>query len=147
MHFISISRPQFRWLSSASENDGKSPECFREYSASKGAYRGFCSTCSGPISWRSDSTPDEIEVFVGSIDEEILIGDRTQRVSSQHLAEKGAWEKTLEEEKEGPVGTMLCVPANGNFYFRNAIKSVTDVAIGGGKRFVENTAAEMQMPD
>lgn len=99
------------------------------------------------MSWRSDETPDELEIFAGSIDEKWLIGDRTTRVPSQRLTEKGAWQKVLEEEGEEVLGAQICLPADGNFFFRNAIKGVTDSTVGAGKKWVENTSAGLVIPD
>ena len=53
-----------------------------------------------------------------------------------------------EEEGEGKVGLGrdLCVPKGGNFFFKNAVRGVTDGGLGG-KRFVEDTAAGFVIPE
>ena len=83
--------------------------------------------------------------MIGTIDEKWLIGDRTERVKSEDLTKVGAWDEMLRDE--GDVGKDLCYPANGNYYFRNAIKGVTDRKLEGGKTFLENTSAGLEIPD
>ena len=83
--------------------------------------------------------------MLGSIDEKWLIGDRTSRVSSEELAKHGAWDEVL--RKEGDLGKDLCEPRHGNYFFRNAIKGVTDGKTGGGKTWVENTEKGLVIPD
>ncbi len=87
------------------------------------------------------------------MDELFLIGDRTARVESTLLAEKGGWEavlRTEREEEEGEevgnalLGRELCVPRK-NFYFRNAVRGVTEGL--PGERFVEDTARGLVIPD
>lgn len=85
--------------------------------------------------------------MTGTVDEAFLIGDRTARVESKVLAEKGKWEQVLREERGSTVlGRELCLPKGGNFFFRNAIQGVTDTA-NGGKRFVESSAPKLVIPD
>lgn len=93
--------------------------------------------------------PEEIEILTGSVDEAFLIGDRTARVESKVLTEKGKWKQMLEEEEERDSkvqGRDLCLPKRGNFFFRNAIHGVTDMKVGG-KRWVENSAPGLVIPD
>ena len=82
--------------------------------------------------------------MLGSVDEKWLIGDRTSRVSSGELAKHGAWDEVL--RKEGDLGKDLCEPRHGSYFFRNAIKGVTDGRTGGGKTWVENTEKGLVMP-
>ena len=83
-------------------------------------------------------------MLVGSIDEKWLIGDRTERVKSEDLAKASTWEELL--QKEGDVGRDICEPRAGNFFFRNAVKGVTDRKIGGGKTWVETTERGLTIP-
>ena len=86
-------------------------------------------------------------MFVGTVDEKYLIGDRTDRVHSDKLALKGGWKQVVEEEKvideekkqKGEItGWELTTGGRGgHFYMRNAIAGVTDVV--EGKKWVEST--------
>lgn len=83
--------------------------------------------------------------MIGTIDEKWLIGDRTEKVSSQSLTEPGAFEKVLDAE-EGALGREICTPQAGQMFVRNAIKGVTDAKLVG-KRYVEVSQAKMEIPD
>lgn len=68
--------------------------------------------------WRTESKPDEIDMFLGTIDEKWLIGG----------------------EKEGDgggtsMGKTLGTPMDGQYYYENTIKGVTDF-VQGGKRYL-----------
>ena len=80
-----------------STTSGYPPE-MREFASSTHGRRGFCASCGSAISWRHEECPQEIELFLGSVDEKWLIGDRTERVSSEELAKDGAWEDVLRKE-------------------------------------------------
>lgn len=92
--------------------------------------------------------PEEIEILTGTVDEAFLIGDRTARIDSKALAEKGKWEQVLvEEERDSKVlGRDLCSPKGGSFFFRNAVRGVTDMGVTG-KRFVESSTPALVIPD
>lgn len=85
--------------------------------------------------------------MVGCIDEIFLIGDRTASVTSESLVKEGMWEEVLrkEEDDQQVPGKDLCTPIQGNFFFRNAIRGVSDVAVAG-KRFVEGSTPEWVIP-
>ncbi|KAL8942070.1 MAG: hypothetical protein Q9216_001882 [Gyalolechia sp. 2 TL-2023] len=123
----------------------KAAEPYKEFSSSRGVYRGFCSSCGTAFSWRSEEAADEIELLIGTIDEKWLIGDRTEQVSSQSLTDKETFEKVLSED-DGVLGREICTPEAGQMYVRNAIKGVTDMRLVG-KRFVEVTQAKMEIAD
>ncbi|KAL8836516.1 MAG: hypothetical protein Q9205_000226 [Flavoplaca limonia] len=140
---ITVKPSQVRW---ANESDnGKPPAALTEFSSSKGVYRSFCSSCGCSFTWRSEATPDEIEILIGSIDEKWLIGDRTEKVSSESLTEPGNFEKVL-NAKEGALGREICTPMAGQMFMRNAIKGATDMRLGG-KRFVEVSQKKLEIPD
>jgi hypothetical protein len=100
---------------------------FTEYNATPGNYRGFCTQCGSSLSWRSEQTPDEIEILTGTVDEEWLIGDRTARVRSEELSLPGSWKDLAEDEtkRRKNVVESLCVPKE-RYWERNAIVGVTD---------------------
>ncbi|KAL8975431.1 MAG: hypothetical protein Q9197_000329 [Variospora fuerteventurae] len=140
---FTVEHSQLRW---ANPSDGTAAaEPYKEFSSSKGVYRGFCSACGTAYTWRSEERPDEIELFVGTIDEKWLIGDRTEKISSESLTEPGVFEKVLSAD-EGAFGREICTPRAGQMFVRNAIKGVTDGKMGG-KRFVEDSQAKMEIPD
>lgn len=55
------------------------------------------------------------------------------------------FEKVLSAD-EGALGREICTPRVGQMFQRNAIKGVTDGKMGG-KRFVEDSQAKMEIPD
>ncbi|KAL8843524.1 MAG: hypothetical protein Q9170_000028 [Blastenia crenularia] len=142
-NFITVKPSQLRWTNPAGGN--KAAEPYKEFSSSKGVYRGFCSSCGTAFVWRSEETDDEIELFIGTIDEKWLIGDRTEKVSSQSLTDKGTLEKVLDAD-EGALGREICTPETGQMYIRNAIKGATDARLVG-TRYVEVSQAKMEIPD
>ncbi|KAI4206448.1 MAG: hypothetical protein LQ346_001074 [Caloplaca aetnensis] len=144
-HFITIQPSQLRWANPSADNSLTASDPYKEFSSSKGAYRGFCSACGTAFSWRSDETADEIEILIGTIDEKWLIGDRTEMVSSQSLTEPGVFEEVLASE-EGALGREICTPQAGQMFVRNAIKGATDARLVG-KRFVEVSYKGMEIPD
>lgn len=89
-----------------------------------------------------------MEILVGSIDEIFLIGDRSSRIASETLVQKGKLKETFkEEEKDAKVlGKDLCLPLEGNFFFRNAVHGVSDMKVGG-KMFVEGSKPEWIIPE
>ncbi|KAL8738392.1 MAG: hypothetical protein Q9181_000814 [Wetmoreana brouardii] len=141
--FINLKPSQFRW--SKTPSGSETPEAYKEFSSSKGVYRGFCSSCGAALNWRSPEVTDVIEILIGTIDEKWLIGDRTDKVSSESLTEKGVFEKVLNAE-EGAMGRDICTPLNGQMFVRNAIKGATDARLVG-PRYVEVSQARMAIPN
>lgn len=142
-HFITVKPSQLRWSNASGDN--RAPEPYKEFSSSKGVYRGFCSSCGTAFTWRSDEETDAVEILLGTVDEKWLIGDRTEKVSSQSLTGQGVFEKVLNAD-EGAIGRDLCTPTGGQMYVRNAIKGATDARLAG-KRFVEVSQAGLEVPD
>ncbi|KAL8674348.1 MAG: hypothetical protein Q9168_001277 [Polycauliona sp. 1 TL-2023] len=142
-YLITVKPSQLHWVNES--DDGRPPPTFKEFCSSKGVYRSFCSSCGCSLTWRSEATVDEIEILIGSIDEIWLIGDRTDKVSSESLTEPGNFEKVLDAE-EGALGRELSTPMAGQMFVRNAIKGATDVRLGG-KRFVEVSQKKLEIPD
>ncbi|KAL8679822.1 MAG: hypothetical protein Q9186_003938 [Xanthomendoza sp. 1 TL-2023] len=142
-HLITVKPSQLRW-SNPAKNGIMAAEPFQEYSSSNGVWRGFCSACGSAFSWRSE---DEgvVELLIGTIDETWLIGDRTEKVSSESLTKSGVFEEVLVGE-EGNLGREICTPMGGQMFVRNAIKGVTDGRLAG-KRFVEVSPRKMEIPD
>lgn len=84
------------------------------------------------------------EICTGTLDEKWLIGDRTERVSSEELAKRGRWEEVVKEE--GDLGKELAAPQAGYFFFRNAVAGVTDQKEHGA-RWVEDSQRGLQILD
>lgn len=63
---------------------------------------------------------------------------------SEELAKEGVWNEILEEE--GDMGRDIAEPRAGNFFWRNAVKGVTDKAIVGTK-WIEDTQRGLAIPD
>lgn len=148
VNFITVLPSQLKWANPSSST----PQCpaapFKEYSSSAHGRRGFCSECGSALTWRDERNVEEVELFVGTIDEVFLIGDRSTRVESDNLACQGKWIEVLrKEDKDGKtsLGKDLCMPQGGNFFFRNAVEGVTDYNLGG-KWYVEDTAKGLVIP-
>ena len=106
--------------------------------------------------WRDIAVPDELEIFVGTVDETYLIGDRTDRVNSEKLAKKGGWDEVVKEEKEkekegGSKGKITGGEITGegerrsHFFMRNAVAGVTDGM--PGNKWVETTQRGLRWGD
>ena len=143
--FLTVEPKNVTWSAPDGTQTPNFPPELSEFHSSTHGRRSFCSKCGSAVSWRHDEFPTEIEILVGSIDEKWLIGDRTERVKSEDLTREGVWDEVL--QSEGDVGKDICYPAHGNYFFRNAIKGVTDRKLGGGKTWVENTERGLQLPD
>ncbi|KAJ7243434.1 Mss4-like protein [Mycena haematopus] len=93
---------------------------YAEYNSSAQNFRAFCKDCGSSIAWidRSIDAPKEVELAVGTFDEEFLVGARDE-------ADKplGAW------------GFALANPKCSHFYIRNEIEGVTDIESRKGTRF------------
>ncbi|OJJ51754.1 hypothetical protein ASPZODRAFT_462982 [Penicilliopsis zonata CBS 506.65] len=106
---------------------------YKEFPSSPGCLRGFCSDCGSSLVWKTEKTPDELALFIGTLDEKWLIG------------EKGAGtEKPMEHgirvHSRGGLGELLATPRNGQYYFENAIEGVTDGA--RGKKYLTHPSIE-----
>ncbi|KAI5921872.1 glutathione-dependent formaldehyde-activating GFA [Camillea tinctor] len=84
-------------------------DTLRNYSATRGFQRGFCATCGSFLYWRDESR-DVVELAVGCVDEEFLVG---------------------EHGSEG-FGRALASPEGNHVWCQNEIKGVTDRMVGPG---------------
>jgi len=111
---LMLTATQLQWSSKSQKatSDPTELEEYTEYSASQGCYRGFCKVCGSTILWRSEETKGEVELMLGSVDEEYLF--------------KG--------EGGQEIGKVLSQAVNGHFWCANALKGVTDV-VRDGKLF------------
>lgn len=148
IHFITVLPSQLKWEIPSPSNPQIPDAPFKEFSSSPQGRRGFCTECGSTLTWRDERRPEEVELFVGTIDEVFLIGDRSSRVESRSLVWQGKWTEVLRREDEDgrtSLGQDLCVPNGGNFFFRNAVDGVTDRNLGG-EWHVEDTAKGLVIP-
>jgi hypothetical protein len=102
---------------------------YKEYQSSAKRFRGFCGNCGSSLIWRSDDNVETLDLFLGTIDEDWLVGEKIE--GSAHDSEFG----TIYQRKGG-VGKEIGTPNQFQFYCENAIKGVTDV-LRGGKMFLK----------
>lgn len=105
--------------------------CLRTiYKSSSFAYRGFCSTCGSSLTFNYDREPEQTEINLGVIDEEILCGKRD---------ETSAWDDEYGHHvpRVGGLGREIC-SAVQHIYMENAILGVTD-DLPGSKWLTDRT--------
>jgi len=108
---------------------------YREYSSSPRRFRGFCGACGSPLIWRSEDKTDTLDLYLGTIDEKWLVGEKVE----------GSEEKTkfgVQTKRQGGYGKEFGTPSQFQFYYENAIEGVTDILKGGKKYLTENKDAE-----
>lgn len=99
---------------------------YKEFKSSEAATRSFCSNCGSGLTWRIDGMDDMMVVFLGTIDEDFLIGNQI----------KGTEQETdlgIKFDRQGGFAKELCQPNMGNLFWNNAIAGVTDHDLGGVK--------------
>jgi len=102
----------------ASEIEWTSQATYAEYNSSPGCYRSFCENCGSPLAWSDRKVDTDIELAVGTIDEEFLLGDRD-----------------ADDQALGAHGIALANPAADHFHIRNQIPGVTDQISATGTRY------------
>lgn len=95
---------------------------YAEYNSSPGCYRSFCKNCGSPIAWTDHGENTDIEVAVGTIDEEFLVGKRDG-----------------EDKPQGAFAAALATLEGDHFHVRNEIPGITDVISSAGTRFWKGT--------
>ncbi|KAB8070407.1 Mss4-like protein [Aspergillus leporis] len=103
-------------------------QTYKEYRSSEKCLRGFCSECGSSLIFRSEETPKELHVFLGTIDEKWLIGEKVK--GTEKLTERG-----VAFERDGGLGGILGTPSYVQIYYENAVPGVTDI-LGGGKKYL-----------
>ncbi|KAL5360816.1 Mss4-like protein [Aspergillus floccosus] len=98
---------------------------YQEFQSSLNRYRGFCSTCGSSLIWRSAGS-DDFDLFLGTIDEKWLIGERVDgtETSTPYGTAVG---------RQGGFINELCVPRGTNCYHENTLPGVADCLPGGQK--------------
>jgi len=105
-HILTIHPKQIHWITE--------DRSFREYSSSPGVFRGFCQTCGSTLSWRNVETPDEIDLYSGTLDEDVLIGG------------------------DGETGRAI-LTTRKQLWCENFVKGVSG-GVQSGQRYARNTA-------
>ncbi|KAF4546096.1 uncharacterized protein LTHEOB_4748 [Lasiodiplodia theobromae] len=95
---------------------------YRLYRSSPKAQRGFCATCGSSLTWQTADAPGRIEVHVGTLDEEVLIG----KVVEEKDGDDGYG---AVRKRNGGWGKELAV-ARWHNYVENAVPGVTDGVAG-----------------
>jgi hypothetical protein len=72
--------PQFLMVAhSQLEPDLKSYSTYTEFESSPGRFRGFCNRCGSSLIWRNGEDKEaEFDLFLGTIDERWLVGEKVQ---------------------------------------------------------------------
>ncbi|OQE24675.1 hypothetical protein PENSTE_c007G03260 [Penicillium steckii] len=79
-------------------------QTYTEYSSSPRRHRGFCSRCGSSLIWRSEDITDTLDLYLGTIDEKWLVGERVE--GSERNTSYG-----IQFERIGGVGEELCTPS------------------------------------
>lgn len=114
-------------------------ETFTEFQSSPGTKRAFCSVCGSSLAWFTDDMPDELIIFVGTIDEMVLMG----KVHEDTVRET---EHGKEFKRGQGLSTELTDASNaGNLYWQNAIPGVTDHL--AGPKFLQHFVGNAPVPE
>lgn len=102
---------------------------YKEYQSSEGGFRSFCSNCGSGLTWKLAFVPDMIIVFLGTIDEEYLMGKKV--VGSDEQTEMGPAFK-----REDGLCKELTSMNMGHIFWNNRIPGVTDQGSLPGPKFL-----------
>jgi hypothetical protein len=108
-NFHTVTASELTWLSKST---------YTEYNSSPGCYRAFCKNCGSTLGWTNSRVNTDIELAVGTFDEEFLLGGRDNQ-----------------DHPLGAYGIALANPDGDHFHTRNEIKGVTEVITSPGTRF------------
>lgn len=105
---------------------------FKTYDSSPSSERGFCSTCGSALTFH-DKKSDRVEINIGSIDEEVLIGKKD---------EANAWEDKYGKHvpRIGGWGYELAYPRY-HIFTENEVPGVTD-GFEGVKYLTDQSSGE-----
>lgn len=97
---------------------------YKEYVSSPKRFRGFCVHCGTSLIWRSDDDKRTFDLFLGTVDEKWLAGEKKADDDES---------TTASMVKYGGVGKTLGTPNGTQYWCENAIEGVTDLLQGGEK--------------
>ncbi|KAH7371686.1 Mss4-like protein [Pyrenochaeta sp. MPI-SDFR-AT-0127] len=105
-------------------SDSKDASQLRDFESSEDSKRAFCGNCGSGLTFRNSvHMPDTVEVFVGTLDEEYLIG----KVKKGEESKSGQ-----KQEREGGYGKQLAV-VQETLFWNQRIEGVTDLSPSGKK--------------
>jgi hypothetical protein len=99
-HFHTATASELTWLSKST---------YAEYNSSPGCVRGFCKNCGSPLFWTDNKVNTDIELAVGTFDEEYLMGGRDS-----------------DDKPTGAFAMALANPEGDHHHVRNQIQGITD---------------------
>ena len=108
-NFHTVTASELTWLSNST---------FAEHTSSPGCHRLFCQNCESNLGWIDRKVNTDIELAVGTFDEEYLLGARDPQDNSL-----------------GAFGIALANPGGDHFHTRNTIKGVTEGICSRGTKF------------
>ena len=90
------------------------------YQSSPGNTRAFCRDCGSSIAWYSEEAAEYVVIFVGTLDEEHLVGKVLEHTVTESKHGTGF-------DRGGSFGKILTTPSSGgNLFWQNIIPGVTD---------------------
>lgn len=109
-------------MASDSELKWLSKSTYAEYNSSPGCYRAFCRNCGSPLCWFTDEQKSVIELSVGTVDEEYLLG-----------------KKDSDGRFQGGYAMALANPHGVHFYLENEIKGLTEGVSKQGIKYLKGS--------
>lgn len=107
-HFHTVTSSELSWLSRST---------YTEYNSSPGCFRAFCKNCGSPLLWTDNKVNTDLELAVGTFDEEFLTGTRDAK-----------------DKAKGAFAMALANPEGDHHHLRNEITGITDhVSVSGTK--------------
>ncbi|KAF2838677.1 hypothetical protein M501DRAFT_1004485, partial [Patellaria atrata CBS 101060] len=108
---------------------------YKTYRSSSFAKRSFCSECGSPLTYMSDNAPNDTELYVGNLDEDVLCGQKTGKKIED--------ETGIRAERDGKGYGKQLLYAKQHLFCENMVEGVTDRLPGkmywrgskGGKGF------------
>ena len=98
----------------------KSQDTYKQFKSSEKAARGFCSTCGSSLTFNYLAKSGETEIYLGTVDEDILLGPKDGEETHGEQGKKTA-------RGAGALGPVLArTDRSGHIWYENAIESVTD---------------------
>jgi hypothetical protein len=105
-------------------------ETYKSFESSPSAYRSFCSVCGSSLAFNEHATPHNTEIFLGSLDEDILCGEIIAGQNPPHEARNSGDEHEI-QRGNAEAGEVLA-KAKNHIWLDNAVRGVTDQNLHGG---------------
>lgn len=114
-------------------------ESFAQYESSPGTKRAFCSKCGSSLAWFNHDMPKDVIIFVGTIDEQFLMGKVLEGTVKETEHGKHF------ERGTGYAKKLTDASTAGNLYWQNAIPGVTDHL--AGPKFLQHFIDKAPLPE